>query len=425
VQDGLIQIPTEMAAGIGHPRSVLLLATEACGSEAKAGGARVVGVGPDFSKERQSYLDEAFAAPVTDERWHEPLQGQRFDLLVLGEAALGSPDVLARAIQLLEDGGHVVAPCAGEAGEPAGALARAGLEVLWSTGPRPRFVRAAAAAMRAALDARDDKPGRVGKLLSAGLSQPAGEAPSAPCGVVVARVRPVSRKLSLTVGMISMNEELAVGGVIDDIRRHVPDAEILLVDSSKDKTPEIAEARGARVERQFPPRGYGPAMHRLLYEARTDVMVTIDCDGTYPADRIAGMHALIEEGFDLVNATRTRQRPQAMPFPNYLANRTFAAAADAIHGLPTTDLHSGMRAYRMSMLRGISFDAKGAALPVDLLVMPARRQYRVVEVEIPYSERLGATTLHRFDSTMWTFRRLFGAAASGGVRTRAERYLVR
>ena len=239
--------------------------------------------------------------------------------------------------------------------------------------------------------------------------------------VVVARKRPARRKQSLTVGMISMNEEGAVGAVIDDIRKYVPDAEILLVDSSKDRTPEIAEAKGARVVRQFPPKGYGPAMTRLLYEARTDVVVTLDCDGTYPADRIPQLVELIEQGADLVNATRTRHQPKAMPLPNYVANRLFAATAQVVHGLPTTDVHSGMRAYRTSMLRGLDFQPTGAALPVDLIVIPARLGYRIVEVEIPYFERIGATTLQRWNSTIWTFKRLFRAGVGAGSRARKDR----
>jgi hypothetical protein len=241
-------------------------------------------------------------------------------------------------------------------------------------------------------------------------------------GVLSFRKRPAGGKLTVTVGMISMNEAGAVGKVIDDIQAHAPEAEILLVDSSKDETPDIARAKGARVVRQFPPRGYGPAMHRLLYEATTDVIITMDCDGTYPTDRLLYLHGLIESGADLVNATRTRHRPKAMPLANFIANRVFAGTARALHGLRTTDVHSGMRAYRTSMLRGIEVDPAGPALPVELIVLPARLGYRIVEVEIPYFERVGTTTLHRFDSTMWTFRRLLRARM--GARVRRERYAL-
>jgi hypothetical protein len=235
-----------------------------------------------------------------------------------------------------------------------------------------------------------------------------------PATLLVARKRPAVRPLSLTVGMISMNEAGAVGGVIDSIRAHRPDAEILLVDSSKDETPAIAESKGARVIRQFPPRGYGPAMTRLLYEATTDVIVTMDCDGTYPSDKLEDLHKRIERGADLVNASRTHARPDAMPLPNYVANRAFAAAAGVVHSFRTTDVHSGMRAYRTSMLRGIYVPERGAALPVELLIVPARHGYRVEDLDIAYMERIGNSTLQRWDSTLWTFRRILRSGLNGG-----------
>ncbi len=209
--------------------------------------------------------------------------------------------------------------------------------------------------------------------------------------------------------MISRNEAGAVGGVIDEIRAAAPDAEVLLVDSSTDGTAEIAEAKGATVIRQIPPRGYGPAMMKALLAAaeRAEVVVTLDCDGTYPAQRIPEIADLVlEKGWDVVNATRLGTRPDAMPIPNWIANGLFAVVTRALHGLAVTDVHTGMRAYRSSMLRAVDFDEKGAALPVELVIKPARLGYQVLEVPIPYRERIGQTTLNRFDSTVWTFRRI-------------------
>ena len=156
--------------------------------------------------------------------------------------------------------------------------------------------------------------------------------------------------MKLTVSMITMNEERAVAKVIGDIRRVAPDAEIFIVDSSRDRTAEIAEELGCRVFKQFPPRGYGPAMDRAVRDAGGDVVITLDCDDTYPVEAIPTLVSLIEGGFDLVNTTRTHRRPEAMPFANFLANRLFALGARILHGLKTTDVHSGMRAYRKTMI---------------------------------------------------------------------------
>ena len=214
----------------------------------------------------------------------------------------------------------------------------------------------------------------------------------------------------LTVSMITMNEEKAIAKVVGDIRRQVPEAEILIVDSSRDRTPEISEELGCRVLRQFPPKGYGPAMDRALREASGDVVLTLDCDDTYPVEAIPAFLEEIRAGADLVDGNRVWRRPPAMPFANYLANRLFGIVARILCGSRHMDLHSGMRAYRRTMLAELSWDPNGPGLPVELLLLPIRRGYKVVQIPIDYRERIGATSLHRWSSTLWTFRRIWRMA---------------
>ena len=225
----------------------------------------------------------------------------------------------------------------------------------------------------------------------------------------------------VSVALISRNEENAVVPVIEGIRQAVPQATVVMVDSSTDRTADRAESCGAQVIRQLPPLGYGPAMMAALRAAslQSDVVVTLDCDGTYPAELIPELTRLVlDEGWDLVNATRLHKRPKAMPLGNWLGNVVFAKTTHLVHGILVTDVHTGMRAYRSSMLREVDFSPEGAALPVELLIKPARLGYRVIEVAIPYRDRIGTTTLHRFDSTIWTFRRIFAQLGTGRrVRT--------
>ncbi len=217
----------------------------------------------------------------------------------------------------------------------------------------------------------------------------------------------------ISVAMISMNEEKAVARVIEDIRGALAgrEHEIVIVDSSRDRTPEIAEQMGARVLRQFPPQGYGRAMARVLAESRGEVVVTMDCDGTYPAAQIASISDMVLSGeCDLVNASRLKRRPAAMPWANYFANWLFAVTGRILVGVKSTDLHSGMRAYSRELIERVEVDPNGPALPVELLLKPALMGFRIREVFIPYGERIGETTLHRWSSTIWTFRRILRLA---------------
>lgn len=467
-----------LVRALGTPRTVLDVGCGVGlnGAFAKRRGAHVTGIetDSDAAARARGLLDEVISADITDARaLRSALGGRRFDLILLADVLehTAEPlDVLARLLDHLEDDGHVIVSLPNVAAwtvrlgllagrfeytrsgilddthlrfftrDSAGdLLRRAGLEVL-SVGQNPMLTRAAKDLIVRAYDLeaaalRDGGPSpfalaeSVPYKLYRGLVRPiedvvANRAPGlfAFQNVLVARRPPRARRLSLTVGMLTMDEEDSVEKMIGEIRREAHDARIVCIDSSKDRTPEIAARLGARVIRQIPPRGHGPAMERLMKTAAKDseLLIYLDCDFTYPTTMIPVVRKLIEEdGYDVVNCARTRSRPAAMPVPNYIANRAFAAMAHAAHGVPTCDVHSGMRAYRTSVIRAFDFDGEGDALPIDTLLFPAKCGYRVVEIPIEYSERVGTSKLRKLAGTVWTFVRLARAlpvGTRGGAR---------
>jgi len=219
----------------------------------------------------------------------------------------------------------------------------------------------------------------------------------------------------ISVVMITMNEEGAVALVVEEIKKFSPEAEILIVDSSKDKTAEIASSLGVRVIKQFPPRGYGRAMELALRSAAGKVIVTLDCDNTYPAEIIPELaKEVLVNHQDLVDASRLKSKPQTMPWINYLANAGFALIASLLFLRRLTDLHSGMRAYRKSMIEELKFDASGPALPVDLLLIPIKLGYKVGNRFIEYRERVGQSTMQPLPSAWWTLKRILRTRFTSG-----------
>jgi glycosyltransferase involved in cell wall biosynthesis len=207
--------------------------------------------------------------------------------------------------------------------------------------------------------------------------------------------------------MLTLNEEGAIGKVIDDIRRVVPEAEIIVVDSSKDKTPEIAQSKGCTVVRQFPPRGYGYAMDAGLKAATRPYVITLDCDDTYPCDAIKDLLVLAEQGYDLVSASRLGHRPKNMPLGNYFGNMAFVYFTFFICGVRSSDVHTGMRMYRKTLLDSFTWDPSGPALPVEMQVGPLALGYKCTEIFIDYNPRIGESKLQIIPSTIWTLRRIW------------------
>jgi glycosyltransferase involved in cell wall biosynthesis len=196
----------------------------------------------------------------------------------------------------------------------------------------------------------------------------------------------------LAVVMGTYNEEEAVGTVLEDIER-VTDgcAEVVCVDGSDDRTPEIAREHGATVIEQEP-QGYGVAVREAVLTPDRPVVVTTDCDDTYPMDALPRFLEKINEGYDVVSGDRLHHGAEAMPAFNRLGNHTFAAVASVLMGTRVHDTTTGMRAYRRDVLQDIVWTTN-TALSAELLIRPAMRGYRVVEIPIEYGERAGETKL--------------------------------
>ena len=196
----------------------------------------------------------------------------------------------------------------------------------------------------------------------------------------------------LSVVMGAYNEEEAIERVLEDIDR-VTDgrAEVVVVDSSTDRTPEIAREHGARVIEQDP-QGYGVAVREALLSATRPVVVTTDCDDTYPMEALPRFLDLINEGYDVVSGDRLYHGADAMPGLNRLGNHLFALLASALLGERVHDTTTGMRAYRREVIRRIDW-TENTGLSAELLIRPLARGYRVREEPIEYRERAGETTL--------------------------------
>ncbi|MFB6171205.1 MAG: dolichyl-phosphate hexose transferase [Haloarculaceae archaeon] len=196
----------------------------------------------------------------------------------------------------------------------------------------------------------------------------------------------------VSVVMGTYNEESAIETVLSDVER-VTDgrAEVVCVDGSSDRTPDLAREHGARVVEQEP-QGYGVAVREALRQASRPVIVTTDCDDTYPMTALPEFLALVNEGYDVVSGDRLYRGADAMPAFNRLGNHLFALLASALVGERVHDTTTGMRAYRREVIETIRW-TENTGLSAELLLRPLCRGYRVREVPIDYAERAGESTL--------------------------------
>ncbi len=196
----------------------------------------------------------------------------------------------------------------------------------------------------------------------------------------------------LSVVMGTYNEEEAIATVLTDIEE-VTDgkAEVVCVDGSSDRTPEIAREHGATVIEQEP-QGYGVAVREAILTPERPIVVTTDCDDTYPMDQLPEFLELINEGYDVVSGDRLYHGAEAMPAFNRLGNHLFALGASVLMGTRVHDTTTGMRAYRRDLIQEIDW-TENTGLSAELLIRPVMRGYDVREHPISYAERKGETKL--------------------------------
>lgn len=151
------------------------------------------------------------------------------------------------------------------------------------------------------------------------------------------------------------NEEDTIAEVIADVRGHLPDADILVVDDgSIDATAARARAAGARVAALPFNQGVGSAQQTgYIYALRRgyDICAHLDGDGQHPASELASLVAEVKDGrADMVVGSRYVDRTVALD-DDYRATRSRRAGQHLfrmIVSLSTkqrfTDTTSGMRA---------------------------------------------------------------------------------
>ena len=151
-------------------------------------------------------------------------------------------------------------------------------------------------------------------------------------------------------------------------------------------------------------------MDHALKCSDRELIITVDCDDTYPLDQVDYFSKLIiEQNFDVVDGNRLATKPKFMPVINYLANYGFALIASLLFMVRIKDLHSGMRAYKKNIIGKLPYKVDGVSLPVELILWPLRMGMKVKFVDITYKERIGDSKLEPLKAAWWTVIRILRA----------------
>jgi len=207
----------------------------------------------------------------------------------------------------------------------------------------------------------------------------------------------------LSVVMPTLNEEEGIGECIQRVKNAIEElgvsAEIILSDSSSDRTPEIAREMGAIV---YEPdqRGYGYAYQYAFARARGEYIVMGDADTTYDFEEIPRLlDHLQEENADIVMGSRLAGeiKPGAMPpLHQYVGNPLLTTFLNAFYDAGVSDAHSGFRIFTRDALEEMALETTGMEFASEMIMDAGAKDLDIVETPIVYHEREGEETLDSF-----------------------------
>lgn len=192
----------------------------------------------------------------------------------------------------------------------------------------------------------------------------------------------------------------------------IDEVELIVVDDgSSDRTAEIVQAqKGVRLLRHVKNGGYGAALKTGFAAANGEWIGFMDADGTYPPEYYPALYqTACAENADIVIGSRMAGAESEMPKVRRLGNLIFARLVSLISAKNITDSASGMRIFKKDILPRIYPLPDGLNLTPVMSTRALHEQLKMVEVPIPYSERVGRSKLSvvkdgmRFaESIVWT-----------------------
>lgn len=191
---------------------------------------------------------------------------------------------------------------------------------------------------------------------------------------------------SLLVIVPAYNEEGAIAGVVEAVRRAVPGVPVLVIDDcSLDGTIARARAAGARVLALPHHLGLGgcvQAGYRLAYELGYDYVIRVDGDGQHdPADIPRLFEMLRESGCEMVIGSRfVEDNGSRASLVRSLGIRFFRLVLRPILGKPVHDPTSGFVGVNRSALQVFSRSFPLEYPEIEALVVLQRKAFRFVEM---------------------------------------------
>ncbi len=197
------------------------------------------------------------------------------------------------------------------------------------------------------------------------------------------------------------NEAGGIGGVVEDIRRYLPNV-IVADDGSFDGTAEAARSAGADTERVPVNRGKGAALRRgwkLAHERGFKWALTMDGDGQHSAEDIPKFFDCAQKtGARLVIGNRMGHE-EAMPWLRRRVNRWMSRDLSRLTATLLPDTQCGFRLAHLETLQRLPLASDRFEIESETLVSFLAAGYAVKFVPVTVIYNFGRSKIHPLPDT--------------------------
>jgi glycosyltransferase involved in cell wall biosynthesis len=207
------------------------------------------------------------------------------------------------------------------------------------------------------------------------------------------------QEVDLSIIFPCRNEEKALLFCLRKTKKIIEDnginAEIIVSDSSVDRSPEIARREGVRLVKHDKV-GYGNAYLEGIRVAKGKYILMVDADCTYDFEDIPKFLFFLKEGYDMVVGNRFGKKMDsgAMSFSHrYIGNPILSGVLRLLFNAKIRDAHCGIRAIKRDALRKLDLHTTGMEFASEMIIKATKKKLKIKEFPVNYYKRIGDSKL--------------------------------
>lgn len=192
--------------------------------------------------------------------------------------------------------------------------------------------------------------------------------------------------MKISVVIPTLNEVSTIKMVLDSLPKDII-SEVLVVDGgSTDGTAELVKSLGYPIYEEEG-RGFGAAFATGARKATGDVVIFMNSDYSHDADDISKFLEKINEGYDMVMASRYMQDggSEDDDWLHFIGNRIITFAANLVHGANFSDILYFYLAAKKDIFDKVKTTAEGFEYCIELPIKAHKAGFKIVQ--IPSFER--------------------------------------